>query len=105
MKRIRLVIAAVMLSCALWCSVVAIAQDREETAPPPPAEDTPDDAEADGPGKVKVLEFGELDIASRSKSPQLVYFLARLRAEFDRPKLPHRSFIPELVRSTKGSAL
>ena len=29
---------------------------------------------------------------------------ADLRAEFDRPRLPHRSFTPELVRETKGKA-
>lgn len=54
-----------------------------------------------GGGKVKVYQFTGLDISGRLKSPQLLYFLNRLRAEFDRPRLPHRSFMPELVRSTK----
>jgi hypothetical protein len=31
----------------------------------------------------------------------MLYFLNRLRAEFDRPQLPHRSFMPELQRSTR----
>jgi hypothetical protein len=55
----------------------------------------------EGDSKVKVFRFSGLDISGRLKSPQLLYFLNRLRAEFDRPKLPHRSFMPELQRSTK----
>ena len=35
----------------------------------------------------------------------LLHDVARLmRAEFDRPRLPHRSFIPELQRSAQGKA-
>lgn len=52
-------------------------------------------------GKVKVVRFSGIDIAGELKSPQLLYFLNRLRAEFDRPKLPHRSFVPELIESTQ----
>ena len=58
----------------------------------------------EGGEKVKVFKFTGLDISGRLKSPSLLYFLNRLRAEFDRPRLPHRSFVPELVRSTKGKA-
>jgi hypothetical protein len=53
-----------------------------------------------GGEKVKVLEFTGLDVSGRLKSPQLLYFLNRVRAEFDRPRLPHRSFIGESERST-----
>ncbi len=54
----------------------------------------------EGGSKVKVLEFSGLDVSGRLKSPQLLYFLNRVRAEFDRPRLPHRSFIGEMERST-----
>lgn len=54
----------------------------------------------EGGTKVKVLEFTGLDVSGRLKSPQLLYFLNRVRAEFDRPRLPHRSFIGEMERST-----
>ncbi|HEY8432600.1 MAG TPA: hypothetical protein VIL20_29720 [Sandaracinaceae bacterium] len=57
-----------------------------------------------GGEKVKVFRFSGLDVSGRLKSPQLLYFLNRLRAEFDRPRLPHRSFIPELQRSAQGKA-
>jgi hypothetical protein len=55
---------------------------------------------SEGGQSVKVLEFSGLDVSGRLKSPQLLYFLNRVRAEFDRPRLPHRSFIGEMERST-----
>ncbi|GAB4209678.1 MAG: hypothetical protein OHK0013_29390 [Sandaracinaceae bacterium] len=57
---------------------------------------------SEGGEKVKVIEFSGFDVNGRLKSPQLLYFLNRVRAEFDRPRLPHRSFVPELERSTKA---
>lgn len=54
----------------------------------------------EGDTSVKVMSFSGLDIEGRLKSPQLLYFVNRVHAEFDRPKLPHRSFMPELERST-----
>jgi hypothetical protein len=54
--------------------------------------------------EIKTVEFGGLDIEGQLKTPQMLYFLNRLRAEFSRPELPHRSFIPELQRGTKESA-
>ncbi|MBC7172053.1 MAG: hypothetical protein H5U40_06500, partial [Polyangiaceae bacterium] len=60
--------------------------------------------EVDGQ-QVKVFRFSGIDISGRLKSPQLLYFLNRLRAEFDRPRLPHRSFLPELERSADSKAL
>jgi len=33
-------------------------------------------------GGAKVFRFGEIEIEGRLKSPQLVYFLRRVRAEF-----------------------
>ena len=62
------------------------------------------DIHTEGGQKVKVFRFSGLDLAGRLKSPQLLYFLNRMRAEFDRPRLPHRSFIPELQRSAQGKA-
>lgn len=58
----------------------------------------------EGGRRVRVFQFSGLDIAGRLRSPQLLYFLNRLRAEFDRPRLPHRSFMPELGRSTRSDA-
>jgi hypothetical protein len=55
----------------------------------------------EGDTRVKVMTFSGLDIEGRLKSPQLLYFENRMRAEFDRPRLPHRTFMPELERSAK----
>lgn len=56
-----------------------------------------------GGSKIKVFRFSGFDINGRLKSPQLLYFLNRLRAEFDHPRLPHRSFMPELEQETAQS--
>lgn len=103
------------------CSVAAVlpmasSQDRRErardehSAPDTAEPDAPEGVDADvdvdstvrseGGTKVKVMDFGDFDISGRLKSPQLLYFLNRLRAEFDRPRLPHRSFVGEMERST-----
>ncbi len=92
-------------------SIVALAQDRGERAPAPApsaSDEAPTKAEAktevrqERGEKVKAFQFSGLDIEGQLKSPQMLYFLNRLRAEFGRPRLPHRSFMPELQRSTKG---
>ena len=114
---VKRLLVLTFLSALLGTSVAAVGQERTagprtERAPTGEgegAEGSDIDVDADemeeGEGeKVKVYEFSGLDISGRLKSPQLLYFLNRLRAEFDRPRLPHRSFMPELVRSTRGKA-
>lgn len=108
------------LACApalvLSAPRVAIGQDREGGAREEAAvfddveeeavdQDVDSDVRQEGGQKVKVFRFSGLDLAGRLKSPQLLYFLNRMRAEFDRPRLPHRSFIPELQDSAQGKAL
>ncbi len=108
-----LLLVTLSTSLSVGTAMVVQAQDnaREETAAPSAGDDEDEEVNAEGEvreeggAKVKVYRFGGLDISGRLKSPQLLYFLNRLRAEFDRPKLPHRSFIPELERSTKGREL
>jgi cobalamin biosynthesis Mg chelatase CobN len=45
---------------------------------------------------VKTYKFGTIEVESRLKSPQIIYFLRRVRAEFDAGLLGHRSFLREL---------
>jgi hypothetical protein len=47
-------------------------------------------------GGARVFRFGEVEVEGRLKSPQIVYFLRRVRAEFAAGDLGHRSFMPEL---------
>jgi hypothetical protein len=45
---------------------------------------------------VKTYKFGAVEVESRLKSPELIYFMRRVRAEFAAGELGHRSFMPEL---------
>lgn len=114
----RRLLGLALVGLLLGTSVAAWGQDRgggRPPVPPPTGGATPSkgggasdtrtsEVEEGGGSKVKVFRFSGFDISGRLKSPQLLYFLSRLRAEFDRPRLPHRSFMPELQRSTKGRA-
>ena len=46
-------------------------------------------------------KFGELEIEGRLKTPQIVYFLRRVRAEFAAQDLGHRSFVGEARETRK----
>jgi hypothetical protein len=59
----------------------------------------------EGETTVKMMKFSGLGIEGRLKSPQLVYFVQRVHAEFERPTLPHRSFMPELDATTQREPL
>lgn len=74
---------------------------REATEPPPaprdggkPGSSVVDQKTLDG-GQ-RVFRFGEVEVEGRLKSPQIVYFLRRVRAEFSAADLGHRSFMREL---------
>jgi hypothetical protein len=53
-------------------------------------------------GGAKVFRFGELEVEGRLRSPQLVYFLRRVRAEFAAGDLGHRSFMLELSQTRQS---
>ena len=55
-------------------------------------------------GGTHVFKFSSLDIEGRVQSPQLVYFLRRVRAEFSAGDLGHRSFIREMSETRKESS-
>ncbi len=55
-------------------------------------------------GGTHVFKFSELDIEGRLKSPQLVYFLRRVRAEFAADDLGHRSFLREMSETRKEAS-
>jgi hypothetical protein len=54
---------------------------------------------------VKTFTFGAQEIEGRLKSPQILYFLRRVRAEFDAKPLGHRSFLLELSDTRRNPAL
>jgi cytoskeletal protein RodZ len=53
---------------------------------------------------VKTYKFETVEVEGRLKSPQVIYFLRRVRAEFDAGALGHRSFLGELSDSRRSSA-
>ena len=55
-------------------------------------------------GGAKVFRFGEVEVEGRLKSPQIVYFLRRVRAEFAAGDLGHRSFMRELSETKNEPA-
>ena len=74
---------------------------REDRAPTAPSKDggaagggTVESKTLDG--GTRVFRFGEVEVEGRLKSPQIVYFLRRVRAEFAAGDLGHRSFVREL---------
>src|SRR5689334_13528905 len=50
----------------------------------------------EGKEGVKTYQFGAVEVEGRLRSPQLIYFLRRVRAEFVAGELGHRSFLREL---------
>jgi hypothetical protein len=54
---------------------------------------------------VKTYTFGAEEVEGRLKSPQILYFLRRVRAEFDAEPLGHRSFLLELSDTRRHPSL
>ncbi|MEO8178941.1 MAG: hypothetical protein ABI895_08920 [Deltaproteobacteria bacterium] len=54
---------------------------------------------------VKSYTFGAEEVEGRLRSPQILYFLRRVRAEFDAEPLGHRSFLLELSDTRRSPAL
>lgn len=80
-----------------------VERERARDAGAPAAEVTPpsnlkESKQTDGGSSYK---FGELEIEGRLKTPQIVYFLRRVRAEFAAQDLGHRSFKGELRETRK----
>lgn len=53
---------------------------------------------------VKTYEFGTVEVEGRLRSPQIIYFLRRVRAEFETDALGHRSFLLELRDTRRNPA-
>jgi hypothetical protein len=99
-------------------------EPKPEAAPAPPSETTVKSAgtkqeapktgnvakvtavEESGSEKgVKTYKFSAVEVEGRLKSPQIVYFLRRVRAEFEAGDLGHRSFMPELSDTRRSPSL
>jgi hypothetical protein len=127
MKR---VVGAVFLSLVLSSSLAGAKSRGGRTAPAPtPAPtivaersakaDKPAPRAADDDGattssaktadgktiKTKTYTFGAMDVEGKLKTPQLLYFLNRVKLELDMSAPDKRSFMKELVKSADDKSL
>lgn len=79
--------------------------DRPRTAPKPRPKETSVEAAAKKPVKDRVYTFGALDVEGKLKTPQLLYFLNRVKLELDTSAVDKRSFMKELEDSAGASGL
>ena len=87
----RAVLAIVLLS-----SLPALADNKKK----PVTDDRQKGIEVDARGnKSKSYQFTGLDIDGKLKTPQLLYFLNRMKSEFDATTPDKRSFVRELQES------
>jgi hypothetical protein len=84
-----------MRSLLIVLLVASPAIARKQKKAPAPATESKPAAES----KSKTYTFTGLDIDGKLKTPQLLYFLNRMKSEFDTTAPDKRSFIPELRRS------
>lgn len=73
----------------------------------PSGKDSEDDggATTQTSGDITRYSFTGLDIDGELRTPALLQFLARIGGEFETVGIPHRSFMPELSRTTYSDAL
>ena len=70
-----------------------------------PSEDDDGGATTQTSGDITRYSFTGLDIDGELRTPALLQFLARIGGEFETVGIPHRSFMPELSRTTYSDAL
>lgn len=81
----------------------AVGEAKVDAAAPPVATEVVKTEEAkEG---VKTYTFGAQEVEGRLRSPQILYFLRRVRAEFEPQPLGHRSFLLELRDTRRHPAL
>jgi hypothetical protein len=93
--------------------VRAVAPTPATPAPAPKRAETtaaePEEAAAAAPGaktaKTKVYTFGAMDVEGKLKTPQLLYFLNRIKLELEMSAPDHRSFMKELERTADDPSL
>ena len=55
--------------------------------------------------KTKVYSFGAMDVEGKLKTPQLLYFLNRVKLELEMSAPDHRSFMKELAKTADDPSL
>ncbi len=124
MKRSILLVALLALApgaahgktrAATRAATSAPVAEREAKADRPRAAKTNEDGDGDAPTpgktadgktiKTKTYTFGAMDVEGKLKTPQLLYFLNRVKLELDMSAPDKRSFMKELVKSADDKNL
>jgi hypothetical protein len=100
----QLVIALVVLASLATLASPAGAKGTKRKNDAAPTVSVDDDG-AKKSKKARVFEFGAFGIEGSMRTPQLLYFLGRVKRELDRASLEKRSFMPELVRSVEQGGM
>jgi hypothetical protein len=85
----------------------AVVEEAARPDPPPEPKDRTEKAEpkpAKAP-KAKVYTFTGLDVEGKLKTPQLLFFLNRVKLELDTTSPEKRSFLKELEKSSDDKGL
>jgi hypothetical protein len=82
-----------------------VANPRKSSPPAEASEPAPREPKEPKEKKARVYTFGALDVEGKLKTPQLLYFLNRVKLELDTTSPPKRSFIPELEKSSDAKGL
>jgi hypothetical protein len=81
-------------------------EPRAEASEPADTEAKPEARPASGKSpKAKVYTFSGLDVEGKLKTPQLLYFLNRVKTELDTTGREKRSFLKELEQSSDDKGL
>jgi hypothetical protein len=105
MMRIRNLLVLVSMSVLVAASPSSSYGQKNKkkagAAPPAAAAAQP----APGPKKSRTFDFGAMSFEGTMRTPQLLYFLGRVKQELDRAALEKRSFMPELARTVDEGGL
>jgi hypothetical protein len=80
-------------------------EPRAEASEPEPTEAKPEPRPTGKSPKAKVYTFSGLDVEGKLKTPQLLYFLNRVKSELDTTGREKRSFLKELEQSSDDKGL
>lgn len=99
--------ASSLLLCIATLAASAEAADPPEGSPRAASDkrQTPEVAEETTQDGEKSYKFQAVEVEGRMKTPQILYFLRRVRAELRPGRLGHRSFLPELGDTRRNAAL
>ena len=79
--------------------------DGKSEAKPDAKADAKSNARPGKPARPRVYTFSGLDVEGKLKTPQLLYFLGRVRLELDTTVTPKRSFMKELGETADAEGL